>query len=207
MHSTAPTRGRGGGESTKAGRRHRDAGILGILGAGADASGGTSRHERTRHPAAEDARGAAPAAALLALLALLTLLAFGFIALLATLSAPLLFDSLSHCFVGGFATLGERMGRQVCRPSFLPGKLLFLIRKAPANVTDNVGNSNHLWGVQCVDLMIMKKGYDLRRRSVTPLVRSSIKGMHLPRFFLSQEEKCDAPPRARGTCFRFKLQE
>ena len=71
----------------------------------------------------------------------------------------------AHFFSRGEA-LGERMGRQVCRPSFLPGKLLFLIRKAPANVTDNVGNSNHLWGVQCVDLMIMKKGYDLRRRTV-----------------------------------------
>ena len=69
-------------------------------------------------------------------------------------------------FLSRGEALGERMGRQVCRPSFLPGKLLFLIRKAPANVTDNVGNSNHLWGVQCVDLMIMKKGYDLRRRTV-----------------------------------------
>ena len=90
----------------------------------------------------------------------------------------------AHFFSRGEA-LGERMGRQVCRPSFLPGKLLFLIRKAPANVTDNVGNSNHLWGVQCVDLMIMKKGYDPRRRSVfTARVNVSFTAILRGNFFL-----------------------
>ena len=37
-------------------------------------------------------------------------------------------------------------------------------------------NSNHLWGVQCVDLMIMKKGYDPRRRSVVLTTVSGVVG-------------------------------